>query len=161
MKKWLPITFVLLSYLLFTCRAFADVQPSIIGYWTTIDDVTHTPRSMVKIWEATNGTYQGQLIKAYMRPGETENDICDKCTDLAHKNQKIKGMVILWSMQQTGTNQWSNGLILDPKSGKIYNCNIFLDPTGQKLSVRGFIGISLLGRTQTWLRTTEKGQSLL
>jgi len=59
-------------------------------------------------------------------------------------------MDILWDMVKVG-NKWENGEILDPKSGKIYSCKIELDGK-DKLKVRGFMGVSILGRTQTWYK---------
>jgi uncharacterized protein (DUF2147 family) len=58
----------------------------------------------------------------------------------------------MWNMQKTGPDDWSNGTILDPKNGQEYHCSMLLHDQGRKLLVRGYIGISLLGRTQTWLR---------
>ena len=65
------------------------------------------------------------------------------------KGRPLIGLRILWDLQK-GSDQWSGGKILDPDNGKIYKCSISLD--GKKLKVRGFIGFSLLGRTQYWLR---------
>ena len=61
-------------------------------------------------------------------------------------------MTILSGLRKTGDNEWSGGEILDPENGKIYKSKMSLVDDGNKLNVRGFIGISLLGRTQTWER---------
>jgi uncharacterized protein (DUF2147 family) len=63
-------------------------------------------------------------------------------------------MTIMWGMKKNG-DEWSGGQILDPKNGKVYGCRMHLTDNGQKLEVRGFIGFSLLGRTQVWDRQAE------
>jgi uncharacterized protein (DUF2147 family) len=75
---------------------------------------------------------------------------CVKCEG-DRKDQPIVGMKILWGMKKDGSG-WSGGRILDPNNGKTYKCNLSLADGGKKLEVRGFIGMPLLGRTQTWVR---------
>lgn len=134
---------------LFSMLAFAaDLSP--VGTWLTIDDVTKKPRSIVKITEQ-NGQLAGSIAKVYYQQGEGPGDLCDKCSG-ALKNQKILGMTILSGMTKTSDNVWSGGRIVDPKNGKSYRCKMTLSPNGQMLDVRGYIGVSLLGRTQTWVR---------
>ena len=58
----------------------------------------------------------------------------------------------MWGLKQTGNNVWSGGQILDPKIGKIYSCKMTVAPDGKTLTVRGYLGFSLLGRNQTWIR---------
>ena len=60
-------------------------------------------------------------------------------------------MTILWDLKKDG-DEWNGGHIMDPKNGKTYKCKVKLADGGKKLDVRGFIGFSLLGRTQTWER---------
>ena len=60
-------------------------------------------------------------------------------------------MKILRRLRWDG-EQYSGGEILDPDDGKVYRCSMRLVDGGRKLEVRGFVGIPLLGRTQTWLR---------
>lgn len=123
-----------------------------VGKWKTIDDETKLPRSIVHIWDE-NGQLKGKVAKIFLRPGEQFNELCDKCPDAWH-NQKKVGMTILWGFTQNPKNllQWINGKILDPKTGKIYQCQMTLTETGGELKVRGYIGMPLLGRTQKWLR---------
>ncbi|MGO4307322.1 MULTISPECIES: DUF2147 domain-containing protein [unclassified Cupriavidus] len=127
--------------------AFAEASPA--GMWKTIDDSTGKPRGVIEITEK-NGVYSGKLLKSLT---ETEGPakVCDKCTD-ARKDQPIIGMTLLTGLRKTGDNEWSGGEILDPESGKLYKCKMSLADDGKKLNVRGFIGISLIGRTQTWER---------
>jgi len=120
-----------------------------VGLWKTIDDNTGQPRGLVRIREV-NGRYEGTVEKGFPRPDEKEPPRCDKC-DGARRNQPVLGMTILWGLTKQG-DEYQNGEILDPESGKIYRAKMKLTDGGKKLEVRGFIGISLLGRSQIWLR---------
>ena len=61
-------------------------------------------------------------------------------------------MEILWGMKKKKDDEWKGGEILDPKNGKTYSCRLRLKDDGKKLEVRGYIGFSLFGRSQMWLR---------
>jgi len=121
-----------------------------IGYWKTIDDVSGKPKSIVHITEAADHTLQGIVVKIYPSPGKDENEVCSACRDEKH-DQRIVGMQILTGMQ-LNEDRWSGGKILDPVNGKYYRCTMRVINDGQQLSVRGYIGFPLLGRSQTWNR---------
>jgi len=127
--------------------ALAQATPS--GTWHTIDDSTGKPRGVIEITEK-DGVYSGKLVKSLV-PTEGPPKVCDKCTD-ARKDQPIIGMTLLTGLRKTADNEWSGGEILDPETGKLYKCKMSMADDGRKLNVRGFIGISLIGRTQTWVR---------
>lgn len=130
-----------------THSAFAaNTTPT--GLWKSIDDNTGKPRSLIRISE-TNGEYTAVIEKGLLST-DTGEAICDKCTD-ARKGQRIVGMTIINGMNQKGENL-EGGEILDPENGKTYRCKMKLDKTGNNLEVRGFIGISLFGRSQIWTR---------
>lgn len=134
---------LILFLALFTQSLFAaDIE----GRWTTIDDKTGQKRSVIALFVRGNTLY-GTIVDIYKMPGDT--GICQKCPG-GFKGKPIKGLRIMWGLKQNGPNSWSGGEILDPKSGKIYNVKI--KQNGNRLEVRGFVGISLLGRTQTWVR---------
>lgn len=125
-----------------------------VGTWKTIDDATHQPKSIVQITE-NNGELQAKVVKVLNRTAEEiardgERPLCKKC-DGARANQPIEGMTIMWGVHQNG-GVWDGGKILDPKSGKIYKVKLTVADAGQKLDVHGYIGFSLLGRSQTWER---------
>jgi uncharacterized protein (DUF2147 family) len=124
-------------------------EPSPVGLWRTIDDQTGQPKGLVRIREV-DGQLEGKVEKAFPKPGEDPAPKCDKC-DGARHNQPVLGMTILWGLTQQG-DEYQGGEILDPESGKIYRVKMKLTDGGKKLEVRGFIGISLLGRSQIWLR---------
>lgn len=120
-----------------------------VGVWKTIDDVTGNQRSIVRIVEV-NGEIQGTVEKIFERPGDNPDHLCVKCKGEL-KDKPVIGMTILWSLKDTG-GVWKGGKILDPDNGKTYSCKMELAEKGKELNVRGFIGISLIGRTQTWYR---------
>jgi uncharacterized protein (DUF2147 family) len=119
-----------------------------VGLWQTIDDHTGQPKAVVQIADE-GGTLNGRIVQ-----GLGENDKpdrrCTACTD-TRKDQLMKGMTIINDMKPDG-KEWDGGQILDPENGKLYKCKMHLEENGQKLVVRGYIGVSLLGRSQTWVR---------
>jgi uncharacterized protein (DUF2147 family) len=143
--RWLGLATLTL---LFATSALAQ-EPSAVGRWTTIDDETKKPKSVIVIYEE-GGKLFGKIEKLFRQPNEEQNPVCDKCEG-ALKNQPITGMVILRDLKKDG-KEWSGGTILDPANGKTYKCNIAVEDGGKKLKVRGFIGIALIGRTQHWVR---------
>ena len=140
---------------LFTPRAQAknDTQASSasspVGRWKTIDDVTGKVKSVVAIWEE-NGKLYGRIQKLLDPDPGNPNPKCEDC-DGELKGKPVVGLRILWDLQKDGDG-WSGGTILDPANGKTYKCLVSVEDGGTKLKVRGFIGISMLGRTQYWLR---------
>jgi uncharacterized protein (DUF2147 family) len=143
--KLIHVLYVLLLCVTHVAVA-ANATPA--GLWKTIDDNTGKPRSLIRITE-TNGEYSAVVEKGLL-PTDTGEAVCDKCTD-ERKGKRIIGMTIVKGIQQKGEH-FEGGEILDPENGKTYRCKMKLDSTGKKLEVRGFIGISLFGRSQTWLR---------
>lgn len=136
----------IMTFLILLTGIFAYSQ-SPIGTWKTIDDKTGKEKSYVKIYETKSGKLQGEVVKI-LTPGR-EDAKCTEC-DGDNKDKPIKGMVILWGLEKDGSG-WSGGHILDPNSGKQYKASIKMNGSN-KLEVRGYLGISLLGRTQTWVR---------
>lgn len=129
------------------CSSLAlAVSPA--GLWKSIDDKSGKPRSLIRISEH-NGTYSAVIEKGLLA-SDTGDALCDKCTD-ERKGQKIIGMTIVKGLKEKDS-VYEGGEILDPENGKTYKCKMKLDDSGNKLEVRGFIGISLFGRSQTWTR---------
>jgi uncharacterized protein (DUF2147 family) len=120
-----------------------------VGTWQTIDDHTGQPKALVQITQDGNGTLSGKVIKG-LGPNDQPDRRCTACTD-ARKDQPILGMTIISDMKKDG-DAWDHGQILDPENGKLYKCKMHLEDGGDKLVVRGYIGVSLLGRSQTWVR---------
>ncbi|MBF4990243.1 DUF2147 domain-containing protein [Methylophilus sp. QUAN] len=142
LKQLLAITLLMLPY----AAHAADLS----GVWQTTDDKTGKPRSLVRIVE-TAGEYSAIVEKGLLAT-DTGDAVCDKCTD-ERKGQKIIGMTIAKHLKKsTNSNVYDSGEILDPENGKTYKCKMTLSQNGNELEVRGFIGFSLLGRSQTWKR---------
>jgi uncharacterized protein (DUF2147 family) len=134
----------------FALAASAADLNSPAGLWKTVDDKTKLPRSMVRIVEV-NGVYEGRIEQLLNRqPDDDPDGLCRACPG-ERKDKPLIGMSILTGLKKDG-DVYAGGEILDPKSGKTYRCKMQLIEGGAKLNVRGFIGISLIGRTQTWLR---------
>jgi uncharacterized protein (DUF2147 family) len=119
------------------------------GLWKTIDDKTGKERSLVRIVE-NNGIFEGKVEKIFEQSDDDPNHLCKKCEG-ERKDKPIIGMTFLWGLKKDG-DLYGGGEILDPKNGKIYRAKMQLTEGGRKLEVRGYIGLSLFGRSQTWLR---------
>ncbi|HYD80657.1 MAG TPA: DUF2147 domain-containing protein [Paucimonas sp.] len=120
-----------------------------VGLWKNIDDQTGKPKALIRITEA-NGELRGKIEKLFRAPNEEQNPKCDKCEG-EQKDQPIVGMTILSGMKADG-DEFNGGKILDPNNGKVYKSKMKLVEGGKKLDVRGYIGMPMLGRTQTWVR---------
>tara|TARA_Y100000022_G_C13056423_1_gene286835 strand:+ start:28 stop:450 length:423 start_codon:yes stop_codon:yes gene_type:complete len=114
--------------------------------WITQDDETGKKKSEVLLYK-NNGKLYGKIINLLLE--EDKGKICINCKG-ENKNLPIEGMVIVEGLKLNGKT-WEEGTILDPKSGKTYSCYITFDDDNT-LKVRGYIGFSLLGRTQKWIR---------
>jgi uncharacterized protein (DUF2147 family) len=125
------------------------VQNSPLGRWRTIDDVSGKPTSIVVLREE-NGRITGTIEKTYRPYPNVSNPICTSCRGEL-KDKPIVGMKILWNITRQGDG-WTGGMILDPDTGRTYNCSLLLENAGSTMKVRGFIGVSLFGRTQYWQR---------
>lgn len=137
--------FALLFGALFTAQA----SESPVGVWRTIDDKTGKEKSLVRIVEA-NGELRATIEKLFREPHEEPNPNCDKCPG-ERKNKPVLGMMIMTGLKKSGS-EYDGGEILDPANGKTYRVKMWTAEGGKKLNVRGFIGVSLLGRTQVWVR---------
>jgi uncharacterized protein (DUF2147 family) len=134
--------------MLSAASAFADLSTP-VGQWKTIDDASGEAKAVIQISANGDGQLSGKIVRGIGRLNDPERR-CTACTG-DRKDQLLKGMTIIEGMRQDG-DEWSGGQILDPSNGKFYKCKMTLEDGGQKLVVRGYIGVSLLGRSQTWLR---------
>lgn len=144
MKKFLPAALIL-AFILAGTTLFAQTAPT--GLWQNIDDVTGKPKAHIEIYEQ-GGVLYGKIVKLLLKPQDT---LCDKCKGALY-NKPVVGMVFLKDMKyDAGKKEYSGGQILDPDKGTWYKCTIKVE-SSDKLTVRGFIGFSLIGRNQTWVR---------
>ena len=121
------------------------------GLWKTVDDNTKKEKSLVRIVE-NNGVYTGKVEKV-IDPDAPKDAVCKDCTD-DRKDKPVVGMTIIRNMRASPADKmvFEGGDILDPNNGKVYSARLKLIDEGRKLDVRGYIGMPMLGRTQTWQR---------
>ena len=127
-------------------------EPTAAGLWEQVDEKSGQAESWFKITER-NGVYQGNIVKMFPKPGDDENWVCDKCEG-AEKGKPVLGLMLIKGMQRNGLS-YENGTIMDPRDGSVYRALMRLSPDGQKLEVRGYLGISLFGRSQVWNRLPD------
>ena len=148
-KRHLTRLLAVLALLLSSSAVCLASSPNIAGQWKTIDDKTGKEKSIVEIY-LQDGVALGKIIRVLDKPNDGDGLKCDKCQGELN-NRPIIGLQIINQMAPKG-NEWAGGTILDPDNGKTYRCRIKLGEDGNSLEVRGFIGFSLLGRTQVWQR---------
>lgn len=127
--------------LLISSLSFAQIE----GKWKTVDDETGQAKSIVEITKKSDGKYYGKVIQLLIKPA---NPTCSACKD-DRKNKPILGMEVIRGLQKDG-NEFSGGTITNPTDGKTYKC--LVTRSGDKLNVKGYIGFSLIGRSQTWTK---------
>jgi uncharacterized protein (DUF2147 family) len=144
MKSWIAAAVLTLS------AGLVAAQTTPVGLWKTIDDDGKTEKSLVRISE--NGGVLSGTIEKIFDPAKQDSK-CDKCSD-ERKDKPALGMIILRNIRQDGDDKslWDGGDILDPNNGKVYKARLKPIEGGKKLEMRGYIGMPMLGRTQTWLR---------
>jgi uncharacterized protein (DUF2147 family) len=140
-----------LAAALVLAAGLAHAQATPVGLWKTIDDASKKEISLIRISE-TGGVYSGRLEKL-LDPNSKSDAVCDKCTD-ERKGQPIVGMQLIKGVKQNDSDKalFDSGEILDPGNGKTYKVRLTPIDGGKSLAVRGYIGMPLLGRTQTWVR---------
>lgn len=116
--------------------------------WQTIDDKTGEKKAVIQLNE-NGGKVSGKIIKVLNK--ENAKAVCTKCSG-SLKNKPIEGLQILTGLKADGNNQWSDGKLVDPESGKVYSGKLTLSDNGQSLDLRGYVGTPLFGRSQTWKR---------
>lgn len=145
-------------FLMMSAFALNVSAQTIVGTWKSIDDETGKAKSIIEIYKAKDGKYYGKIMELLNRGADEDKDpYCKVCPkDDYRYNKRVITMNIISGMKASSDmKSASSGTILDPKSGKIYKCSMELAGDGAKLEVRGYIGFSLLGRTQTWIRVDE------
>ena len=152
MKKLWLIGVVLAVFFLIP-QADAAGPDDIVGKWLNGKKTAH-----IEIYKSAD-RYEGKIVwlKEPVYPPDDKKGMAGKTKidrenpDAALKNRSILGLVMLWGFKHSKDNLWEQGSIYDPENGKTYKCKMTLE-SPDVLQVRGFIGISLIGRTDTWTR---------
>jgi Uncharacterized protein conserved in bacteria len=142
---------ILLVFFVGLTSAYAqtETKQAFEGVWVSVDDVSNQRKSEISLY-VEGGKLYGQIARLLLE--EDKGKQCAACKG-ALKDKPIEGLTIIEGLEWDGS-AWTGGKILDPANGKQYSCTLTLEDD-QTLKVRGYLGISLLGRTQTWYKASK------
>ena len=138
------------AFLLSAVSSFSFAE-DITGLWQSIDDKTGAPKALVEIRKEADNTYAGKVVKLTPRTGYTPKETCVDCPP-PYTNKPIIGLDVVTGLKSTDGLNYTSGRILDPNTGKLYSMKAKLSSNGKRLHLRGYLGISALGRNQIWIR---------
>lgn len=140
---------MIVAALIFTVNASAQKGDKVLGSWLTQDG-----DSKVIIEKTSEGTYEGKIIwlkEPNRESGEAKKD--DKNPNDQLKSRPIMGLKLLEGFSyDMDDEEWIDGTIYDPKSGSTYKCLMWFDEDPETLLVKGYIGLSIIGKKVTWKR---------
>lgn len=128
-------------------------EPSATGLWQQIDPETGQSQGWFLISDRGGGTYEGAIVKMFMKPGEPPNPVCAKCAG-DQQGAPWLGLTIIKGMTRKGLD-YEHGTILNPIDGNEWSALMKLSPDGQDLTVRGYLGLAMFGKDQYWKRLPD------
>lgn len=137
---------------LFGAGDVRSVESTAAGLWQATDQETGQPNGWF-LFRERDGVFDGTIVRMYLKPGESPDVTCDKCTD-DRRDKPWLGLDIVRGMKRDGLT-YKDGTILDPRNGNVYKAVMTLKPDGQTLVVRGYLGISLFGQDRIWTRLPD------
>jgi uncharacterized protein (DUF2147 family) len=149
----LVVSFAALTALAHSAKAD---EPTASGLWEK--SAAGRPVVWVLIFER-DGTYEGAIAKRFLKPGDDAGAVCTKCVD-DRRNEPLLGLTFIRGMKRNGL-KYEGGDILDPRDGKIYSANMAINLDGQTLTLRGYMGISILGHNEVWNRLPDSVVDIL
>ena len=129
-------------------------EPTAAGLWEQVDEKTGKAESWFNIAEK-DGVYIGTIVKMFQKPGDPPPEAwrCSKCEG-AEKDAPVLGLALVKGMKRTGM-KYEDGTIMDPRDGTVYRALMELSPDNKRLEVRGYVGLAVFGRSQTWNRLPD------